>query len=290
MVMDSTYGSRSHFHLALHLQLPLKSEDDIMKNRTALFVLAVVVVLASALISCSQKQQETTEVPAAAKPVDTATAGEVSGTIKLAGTPPKMRVINMAAEPNCAKEHGGQPAMTEDVVPGDNGTLQNVVVYLQGDFSQYTFPTPTAPVMIDQRGCQYRPHILALMANQPLEVVNSDPVTHNIHPVPKDNREWNQSQPPGAAPINQTFARPEVAIPVKCNVHPWMKAYIAVLNHPYYQVTSKDGSFDLKNVPPGNYMLTAWHELYGNSQQSVTIGPKESKTVSLTFRSAAASD
>jgi hypothetical protein len=120
--------------------------------------------------------------------------------------------------------------------------------------------------------------------------VNSDQTTHNIHPIPKDNREWNESQPPGAAPIEKSFTREEIAIPVKCNVHPWMKAYMAVLPNPYFQVTDKDGKFDLKNLPPGTYTLTAWHELYGTSDQTVTIGPKETKAVTFTFKAAAAGD
>lgn len=241
--------------------------------------------------SCGNKQA-TNETPAASttagKSVDAATAGSITGTIKLDGAPPKMKTINMAAEPGCAKEHANQPAMTEDVVPGENGTLQNVIVYLQGDFGQYAFAAPTTAAAIDQKGCQYHPHVLALMANQPLQVINSDPVTHNIHPVPKDNREWNQSQPPGSAPIDQTFARPEVAIPVKCNIHPWMKAYIAVFANPYFQVTGKDGSFDIKNVPPGTYTVTAWQERYGTTEQSVTVGPRESKSVALIFKTSAA--
>jgi plastocyanin len=247
--------------------------------------------LAIALIGCGNKQA-TNETPAASatagKSVDAATAGSITGTIKLDGAPPRMKAINMAAEPGCAKEHASQPAMTEDVIAGENGTLQNVIVYLQGDFGQYAFVMPTTSATIDQKGCQYHPHILALTANQPLQVINSDPVTHNIHPVPKDNREWNQSQPPGSAPIEQTFARPEVAIPVKCNIHPWMKAYIAVFANPYFQVTGKDGSFDIKNVPPGTYTVTAWHERYGTSEQSVTIRPKESKNVTFTFKATAA--
>ncbi len=140
----------------------------------------------------------------------------------------------MAAEPACAKVHASAPAMTQDVVPGDGGTLQNVVVYLKGDFSQYKLDVPTAPAEIDQKGCQYEPHVLALMTNQPLSggQFRHDHAQHS--PRPKNNREWNESQPPGSAPIMQTFAREEVAVPVKCNVHPWMKAYIAVVGSPYF--------------------------------------------------------
>ena len=256
-------------------------------------VFASTLLLAIASIGCGNKQatNESISVNApAGKSVDAATAGSITGTIKLNGVPPKMKVINMAAEPSCAKDHEKQPAMSEDVIPGENGTLQNVVVYLQGDFSQYTFTMPTTPVTFDQKGCQYHPHVLALMMNQPLQVINSDPVTHNIHPVPKDNREWNQSQPPGAAPIDQSFAHAEIAIPVKCNIHPWMKGYIAVFSNPYFEVTGKDGSFEIKNVPPGTYNVTAWHELYGTTQQSVTVQPKESKNITLTFNTAAAGD
>ena len=200
-----------------------------------------------------------------------------------------MKVINMAAEPACAKEHATRPALTEDVVPGENGTLQNVVVYLKGDFSRYAFTAPATPVTIDQKGCQYHPHVLVLMTDQTFQVINSDPVAHNIHPIPKDNREWNQSQPPGAAPINQDWAHPEVAIPVKCNIHPWMKMYIGVFGNPYFELTGKDGSFDIRNVPPGTYTVTAWHKLYGTTEQSVTIQPKESKNITFTFKATAAS-
>jgi hypothetical protein len=128
-----------------------------------------------------------------------------------------------------------------------------------------------------------------MQVGQNIDVVNKDMTTHNIHPIPKDNREWNESQPPGAAPIEKSFTREEVAIPVKCNVHPWMKAYMAVMPNPDFQVTDKDGKFDLKNLPPGTYTVVAWHELYGSSDpQTVTIGPKETKNVTFTFKAAAA--
>jgi Polysaccharide lyase family 4, domain II len=258
-----------------------------MKAKSLVF-LAATLGLAAGILSCGGGAQQTETAPAATagKPVDTATAGSVSGTIKLDGAAPKMKVINMAAEPNCAKVHT-TPAMTEDVVVGDGGALANVVVYLKGDFSQYSFDAATSPVTIDQKGCQYTPHVLALRTSQPLQVNNDDQTTHNIHPVPANNKEWNESQPPGAAPITQSFAREEIAVPVKCNVHPWMKSYIAVLGSPYFQVTGKDGAFELKNVPPGTYTLTAWHELYKVSEQSVTVGPKEAKTVALTFKATA---
>jgi hypothetical protein len=155
-------------------------------------------------------------------------------------------------------------------------------IYIRSSYMSVA--APTTPVTIDQKGCQYHPHVLALMTDQSLQVINSDPVAHNIHPVPKDNREWNQSMPPGAAPIDQDFARPEVAIPVKCNIHPWMKMYVAVFGNPYFEVTGKDGSFDIKNVPPGTYTLTAWQERYGTIEQSVTVQPKESMSVTLSFK------
>lgn len=179
------------------------------------------------------------------KPVNPVTAGSIRGIVRLEGVPPKMKPINMAAVPNCAKQHA-TPAMPEAVVPGNDGTLQNVVVYLKGDFSQYSFDAAKLPVVIDQSGCVYKPHVVALMTGQPLEVTNSDQATHNVNAAPKANRRWNESQTPGSAPISQSFARAEVGIPLKCNVHPWMKAYVAAFSNPYFQVTGDDGSFRLK--------------------------------------------
>lgn len=258
-----------------------------MKARYLLFfVLAA--ALALTMASCGQKPAPesapaATNAPAAA-PIDMATVGSVDGSVTLDGTPPPPRKINMAAEPSCAAEHAGSPALDQEVVMGDGKSLQNVIVYVKEGLGDRAFDAPKTPATIDQKGCTYVPHVVALMAGQNLEVRNNDKTTHNIHPVPKDNREWNKSQSPGAPAIEETFARPEVAIPVKCNVHPWMKAYIAVFKHPYFSVTAKDGKFDLKNLPPGTYTIEAWHEKYGTTSQQVTIGPKETKSISFVFK------
>jgi hypothetical protein len=125
---------------------------------------------------------------------------------------------------------------------------------------------------------------LAMQANQKIQIVNSDKTSHNIHPLPVNNREWNKSQPPGEPPIEATFAREETAIPVKCNEHSWMHAYIAVFKHPFFTVTAKDGKFELKDLPPGQYTISAWHEKFGSVEQKLAVGPKETKAVDLVFK------
>jgi plastocyanin len=267
------------------------------KYQWSLLLAAALVITATGCGNKSSSESTTSDngsgpamTASVGKTVDPTTAGEVSGTVTLDGAAPKMKAINMSQEAACASQHS-TPALSEEVVTGDKGALANVIVYVTSGAEGYAFTPPSDPVEIDQKGCQYHPHVLGLQASQPLSVVNDDPTTHNIHPVPKDNREWNESQPPGSAPISQTFARPEVPIPVKCNVHPWMKAYIGVFANPYFQVTGKDGAFDLKNLPPGTYTLVAWQELYGASDpQTVTIGPKESKTVNFVFKATAGAD
>jgi plastocyanin len=206
----------------------------------------------------------------------------LKGEVKFEGTAPKPTHIDMSADPLCAKAHP-TPATTEDVVVGANGALENVVVYVSEGLTSHDFPTPQQSVTFEQKGCQYKPHVLAMQANQKLEIVNSDETTHNIHPSPSNNREWNMTQPHGS-PLEQTFAREEIAVPVKCNVHPWMKGYIAVFKHPFFAVTDKSGGFDLKNLPPGSYTITAWQEKLGTQTQKVTIAAGEAKTLDFTFK------
>ncbi len=257
-----------------------------MKARFLYAVLAVALALSLSACGSKESAKEETAAPAAtaSAPVDPATAGSITGTVKLDGPAPKAQRIRMDAEPTCAKTHT-TPVLSEDYVVGDKGGLGNVVVYVKDGLGNRTFDTPKEPVVLDQNGCIYVPHVIAVQVNQPVEIINSDPTTHNVHPVPSINKEWNKSQPPKAEKIVESFAREEVAIMVKCNVHPWMKSYIAVLKHPYFKVTGKDGAFEIKNLPPGDYTLVAWHGVLGPSaDQKVTIGPKESKAIEFTFK------
>lgn len=216
-------------------------------------------------------------------PSPNTTGATVRGNVRFEGKVPAAKAISMAADPSCAQQHPS-PVMAQEVMVDANGELQNVIVFVSEGLGDRTFDAPSQPAVVDQKGCMYQPHVLAVRANQKLELVNDDPTSHNIHPVPANNREWNKAEPPGSR-IEEAFAREEIAIPVKCNVHPWMRGYIAVFKHPYFAVTGKDGSFDLSNLPPGTYTIKAWHEKLGTSTQTVTIGANETKEISFVFKS-----
>jgi len=220
--------------------------------------------------------------------IDQATVGEITGKINFEGEKPKVAVVHMDQDPVCVSKHSA-PVHVEDGEVNTNGTLPNVFVYVKEGAEKYAFATPTTSVTLDQDGCMYKPHVLGIMAGQDLHIITTDATTHNIHPMPMNNREWNESQPPGAAPIDKTFARAEVMIPVKCNQHPWMKAYLGVLKNPFFAVTGSDGTFTIKGIPPGDYTLEAWTATFGSQEQKLTIAPKATQTVNFTFKSAGAS-
>jgi len=216
----------------------------------------------------------------AARPVTT--GATIRGIVRFNGKSPAPKPLSMVADPVCAKQHRS-PVMVQDVVVDSKGDLQNAVVFVSEGLVDRAFEAPAEPVVVEQKGCLYQPHVLAMRANQPLELVNDDATSHNIHPQPANNREWNKAEPPGSK-MEETFAREEIAIPVKCNVHPWMRGYIAVFKHPYFAVTSKDGSFDLSNLPPGTYTIKAWHEKLGTATQTVTVSQNETKEISFMFK------
>jgi hypothetical protein len=213
--------------------------------------------------------------------------GTISGTINFTGAAPAPKGISMDADPVCAS--ASPDAHAEDiVVNGDK--LANVLVYIKEgqlggkSIKGFKFDPPAQAATLDQHGCHYVPHVQGVQVNQAFNVVNSDATSHNVNVDAKLNDKFNQGQPPGAAPISKQFKREETVIPVKCNQHPWMRAYIGVLSHPFFAVTDKDGHFEIKGVPPGTYTLVAWHEKYPQGlTQSVTVGASEKKETNFSF-------
>jgi len=222
--------------------------------------------------------------------------GTISGVISFNGTPPAPRKIDTAADPVCGQKNPN--LMTDDTIVKD-GKLANTFVYIKEGtveggkkIGDYSWTTPTSEVQLDQNGCHYAPHVLGVMVNQKLKITNSDATQHNIHPTPKLNQEWNQTQANGAPPIEKAFTRSEILIPVKCNQHPWMKAYIGVLKHPLFSVSSDTGAFEIKGVPAGKYTVVAWREGGANGEEKtmeVTVTANGSAKADFAFGGAASS-
>jgi plastocyanin len=257
-----------------------------MDRKLRLGTLSLVLLGLVLMAACSKKEDQSTSPSAETKaaetapatPVDPATAASVSGTVKFDGAAPKAAKIDMSQDPACKGTN------QVETISADGGKLANVFVYVKEGLGNRTFTAPTDKVTIDQDGCRYHPHVLGVQVGQTIEVKNSDPTTHNIHPTPKDNREWNESQGPKAPPLEKSFTREEIMLPVKCNQHPWMKMYVNVVKSPYYAVTDKDGKFEIKNLPPGDYTLAFVHEKLGEQTQKVTLAAKDSKTVDQSFK------
>jgi len=240
-----------------------------------------VVMMIFALAGCSKPPRPKAEV--VYFKVDPGTAGVVSGRVLFSGTAPAGKTIDMSEDPQCNKLHAS-PVVDRAVAVNKNGTLGNVFVYIKGGLEGKKFRPPSFAAVIDQKGCWFEPRVLGIQTGQELEVTNSDPVTHNIHPRAHVNREWNQSQAEGSAPLERRFGYPEIMIRVKCNIHNWMHAWIGVVDNPYFAVTGSDGSFELKNVPPGEYTIEAWQEELGTQEQHVTLGPSGKVEAGFTFK------
>ena len=212
------------------------------------------------------------------------TGGILTGKVTLTGTPPKPQAINMSKEPECVKLNPNQ-RMTEDTVTGSGNALKNVVVFISAG-APATSSAPATHVTLNQQNCHYTTRVLAFQVEQEVEVINSDPLTHNVHPMPVTNREWNKVQLKGSPPLSSSFSKPEF-IPVKCNLHSWMRAYFAVLGTSYFAVTTEDGLFTLPELPPGKYTVTAWHETYGTRSQEITVVAGQPLTVDFVYNAKA---
>jgi len=217
--------------------------------------------------------------------VDPATAADIKGVVTFEGTAPTNQPIKMNADPVCVKEN--TTPQFQETYEVDNGKLANVFVYVKDGLGNYTYDPPTDMPKIDQMSCRYHPHVFGVRVGQPIEILNSDPTLHNIHALPKANAEFNNGQPIQGMKMNHTFTAKEVMVPFKCDVHGWMNAYVGVLDHPYFATTAKDGSFELKGLPPGTYTIEAWHEKLGTMTQSVTVAAKDSKEANFAFKAPA---
>lgn len=252
-----------------------------MKHRVSTLMFLLVVALLLGANVASQTQSQSSDKPLYSS---NGTEATIVGTIGVKGPIPKPRRLDMSADPVCI--YLNDKPETEDFVTNED-RLVNAFVYVKGEsLAAHQFPLPDSPVTLERRNCQYSPHVLGLRVGQTLSIVNNDPTPHNTHPTPKLNREWNQTQPELGAPIIKTFAREEVLIPFKCNQHPWEKAYVAVLDHPFFAVSDGFGNYEIRGVPAGAYTLVVWHERLGSQEIEVSLARNENRRADFSFDSA----
>ena len=215
-------------------------------------------------------------------------ASSITGTVTFTGKVPTMPALTMAADPACAKKHQ-TPVLSEMLVLGSGNTMGNIMVWVsKGLPAGKTWPAPKTPVVLDQNGCQYKPHVMGIMVGQTYRILNSDGILHNVHALPKINKGFNRAMPPTLKEATATFDKEEAIFNIKCDVHPWMSAYVGVYTHPFFSVTSADGKFTISGLDPGTYEITAWHERLGTQTASVTVGASGTKTQDFKFTTPAA--
>lgn len=209
--------------------------------------------------------------------------GAVTGSINFDGEAPQRRQVKMSADPAC--DAANPDGRLGEVMVINDGKLQNVFVYVKEGLGDQKFETPKEPVEMDQNGCMYTPHVLGAMVDQTIVIKNSDSTLHNVHSLPQNSKPFNSAMPMKGMTIKKKFAEPEVMVRMKCDVHPWMSAYVGVLPHPFYAVSAENGAFTIENLPAGTYTIEAWHEKLGTQTQSVTVTEGGSATADFTFKS-----
>jgi plastocyanin len=210
-------------------------------------------------------------------------ASTINGTVTFDGKAPNLKPLTMDADPACAKMHS-KPVPGEALVLGSGNTMGNIMVFVsKGLPAGKTYPAPKTPVVLDQKGCQYHPHVMGIMVGQPYRILNSDGILHNIHTLPKINPSFNKGMTATVKETTTDFKQPEAMFNIKCDVHPWMSAFMGVFTHPFFSVTSTDGKFTISGLDPGTYEITAWHERLGTQTASVTVGANETKSQNFKF-------
>ena len=206
----------------------------------------------------------------------------ISGTVSYQGEVPKLPAIKMDADPGCASKHK-EAIYPEVLVLGDGNTVGNVFVRVKSGLPAGNWAPPTEPAVIDQQGCHYIPHVLGVMVNQPIKILNSDGLLHNIHAQPTINQPFNTAMPATRTETETRFTKEEFMVSVRCDVHPWMQGYVGVSSHPFFDVTEKDGRYEIKNLPAGTYELEFWHERLGTKTATVQVGDGQSATSDMTL-------
>jgi len=257
--------------------------------------MTTLVVAVAVLIGCGGRPQDasakTDSQPDAAPPMQLAQApasaqlasggGSVQVSVKFSGTAPARTKVKMDADPVCQQQHT-TAVESEEVVVNSNGTLKNAFVYVK-EGATGTFPTQATPATLEQSGCWYYPRVFGLQVNQPLDIINSDATLHNVNAKPSANTPFNIAQPVKGMKTSKKFAKPEIMVKFKCNVHPWMSAYAGVLDHPFFGVSDEQGAAVIKGLPEGTYTIEAWHETFGAQTQSVSVAEGETKSIEFTF-------
>lgn len=250
-------------------------------------LVAPVTLVASVAVvaaGCGGGSGSTPARSATAAPLDPATTGSVTGTVRLDGAPPAEQMVRMDGDRTCAKIVPGAQRATERYVVGDGGTLANVFVYVKTGLEGRSFPVPETPVVLDQQQCWYTPRVLGVRVGQPFQVLNSDPLLHNVRAASVVNEPFNQGQPVQGVRYSHTFSTDEVMVPFKCDVHAWMNAWVGVVNHPYFAVTGAAGTFALPNLPAGTYTVEAWHEAAGTVAGAATVTAQGTASLALAFK------
>jgi len=217
-----------------------------------------------------------------------ALAATITGTVTYDGKVPNLKPIDMGADAACAKMHS-TPQPSDVLVLGSGNTMANIMVSVASGLpAGKTYPTPSEPVVMDQKGCHYSPHVFGLMVGQPFKVLNSDGILHNVHALPKVNAPFNMAMPPTVKESSKSFGKAEGMFMIKCDVHPWMSSYAGVFANPFFSVTKTDGKFTITGLDAGTYQLEAWHEKLGLQKATVTVTGNETKTVDFKFSAPAA--